>query len=44
MNYQPAYANSWALVIGIDAYTHCSPLNFGTRDFPWQQFRNGWLN
>lgn len=30
--YQTKYSNSWALVIGINAYTHASPLSYAVND------------
>jgi uncharacterized caspase-like protein len=30
--YKPEYSNSWALVIGINKYLFCSPLNYATND------------
>ncbi len=30
--YNPKYENSWALVVGIDAYRHASPLGYACKD------------
>jgi hypothetical protein len=30
--YLPKYQNSWALIIGINTYSHCSPLGFACND------------
>jgi len=32
INYKPLYTNSWALVIGINAYQSCSPLSYACND------------
>jgi len=32
MNYEARYSHSWALVIGIDDYSHCSPLGNACSD------------
>jgi hypothetical protein len=31
-NYKPLYSNSWALVVGINAYRSCSPLSYACND------------
>lgn len=31
-NYQPRYRNSWALIIGINAYQHLNPLAYAVND------------
>jgi hypothetical protein len=31
-NYKPQYTNSWALVVGINAYQSCSPLSYACND------------
>ena len=30
--YKPEYSSSWAMVIGINAYSHCSPLSYAKQD------------
>jgi hypothetical protein len=30
--YSPKYENSWALVVGINAYRYCAPLGYATQD------------
>jgi hypothetical protein len=30
--YQPRYQNSWALVVGINAYKHLPPLSYAGND------------
>jgi hypothetical protein len=32
ISYKPQYTNSWALVVGINAYQFCSPLSYASND------------